>query len=257
MKPTVLFLFNSSQYAVQPWLDDGGFNVVSVDYSDTDHSAEHREAAEGHTVLNIDLSLDCAHNSVVDSLWALEMSQPSLVVAFPPCTDLAVCGNRSAVLKEKVNPNFREEAVQMARLAELFGVPYCIENPISRLATLWRKPNCYWQPFEYGGYCPEGEHPEFPQYIAPQDAYPKKSCSWTGNGFVMPQKRPVEVPEGYSAQYSKLGGKSARTKYIRSLTPRGFAQAIYEANRDNILSQWGTQVFTEYGTIQTQLDMGV
>ena len=56
MKPTVLFLFNSSSYAVQPWLDDGGFNVVSVDYDDTDHSEAHREPQEGHTVLNVDLS---------------------------------------------------------------------------------------------------------------------------------------------------------------------------------------------------------
>jgi hypothetical protein len=43
MKPTVLFLFNSSSYAVAPWLDDGGFNVVSVDYDDTDHSEANRD----------------------------------------------------------------------------------------------------------------------------------------------------------------------------------------------------------------------
>jgi hypothetical protein len=30
--------------------------------------------------------------------------------------------------------------------------------------------------------------------------------------------------------HQKLGGKSARTKYIRSLTPRGFSQAVFEAN---------------------------
>jgi hypothetical protein len=28
----------------------------------------------------------------------------------------------------------------------------------------------------------------------------------------------------------KLGGKSMRTKNIRSATPRGFARAVYEAN---------------------------
>jgi hypothetical protein len=33
----------------------------------------------------------------------------------------------------------------------------------------------------------------------------------------------------------KLGGKSARTKYIRSLTPRGLARAIYEANVEAVL----------------------
>lgn len=235
MKPTVLFLFNSSDYAVRPWIDDGRFNVVSVDYADTDHSGAHRTPCEGHTVLNIDLSTDFARDAVGFALLGLGFEPPSLVVSFPPCTDLAVCGNRSAVIKEQKDPMFRDKAVRMARLAESFGVPYCIENPISRLATLWRKPNHYWHPYEYGGYCPSGAHPEFPGLIAPMDAYPKKSCSWVGNGFVMPHKSPVDVPEGYSAQYRKLGGKSAKTKYVRSLTPRGFAQAVYEANAEGLL----------------------
>ena len=33
MKPTVLFLFNHSTYALQPWIDDGRFNVVTVSYT--------------------------------------------------------------------------------------------------------------------------------------------------------------------------------------------------------------------------------
>ena len=43
MKPTVLFLFNSSDHAPRPWLDDGRFNVVSVDYDNTDHSEANRD----------------------------------------------------------------------------------------------------------------------------------------------------------------------------------------------------------------------
>ena len=50
------------------------------------------------------------------------------------------------------------------------------------------------------------------------------------NGFRMPEKKPVFVEKGYSKQYSRLGGKSARTKLIRSLTPRGFAIAVNEEN---------------------------
>ena len=67
--------------------------------------------------------------------------------------------------------------------------------------------------------------------IAPFDAYTKKTCLWTGVGFVMPTKVAVEVGKGYSAQYKKLGGKSQRTKDIRSATPRGFAIAIHDANK--------------------------
>lgn len=66
--------------------------------------------------------------------------------------------------------------------------------------------------------------------IAPRDAYPKKTCLWTGNGFNMPYWLPVPVEEGYSRQHKKLGGKSMCTKNIRSATPRGFALAVFEAN---------------------------
>jgi len=56
MKDCVLFLFNSSTYAPQPWLN-AGIHCVSVDYDDTDHSA-HREAHRGeglHTRVSMDL----------------------------------------------------------------------------------------------------------------------------------------------------------------------------------------------------------
>lgn len=39
---------------------------------------------------------------------------------------------------------------------------------------------------------------------------------------------------GDSTQYKKLGGKSLKTKNIRSATPRGFARAVYQANKEII-----------------------
>jgi len=104
---------------------------------------------------------------------------------------------------------------------------------VSRLATLWRKPDYSFQPFEYGGYLPEDDvNPKWPEYIAPRDAYSKKTCLWTGNGFRMPEKDAVECDSfGSSVQYRKLGGKSLKTKNIRSATPRGFARAVFLANK--------------------------
>ena len=32
----------------------------------------------------------------------------------------------------------------------------------------------------------------WPEYIAPMDAYTKKTCLWTGGGFVMPTKAAVD-----------------------------------------------------------------
>ena len=98
-------------------------------------------------------------------------------------------------------------------VGDAFGCAWAAENPVSVLATLWRKPNYSFHPYEYGGYLPENdEHPMYPDFIKPRDAYPKKTCIWSGNGFVMPKKNPVEVESGYSDQFKKLGGKSLKTK---------------------------------------------
>ena len=230
MKPTVLFLFNSSTYAVQPWIDDGRFNVVSVDYSDTDHSAHHRPD-DSHLRLNIDLSQPLALAELRIALRLRLLPMPSLVVSFAPCTDLAVSGARHFESKRLKDPYFQHKAVDAAKLASVFGCPYAVENPVSVLSTLWRKPDHTWHPYDFAGYCPTGEHPEFPGVIPEQDRYNKKSCLWTGNGFVFPEKRALSPIGDDNPGWQKLGGKSARTKYIRSLTPRGFAQAVYQANR--------------------------
>jgi hypothetical protein len=159
-----------------------------------------------------------------------------MVLGFPPCDDLAVCGAKHFALKAYRNPNFQNEAAQRAMtvmyVADWLGaVPYAAENPVSVLSTLWRKPDHIWNPWEFGGYLSEDDlHPDYPDYILPRDAYPKKTCYWTGNGFIFPPKKPVAVLPGYSVQFYMLGGKSAKTKRIRSASPRGMARAVYEAN---------------------------
>jgi hypothetical protein len=110
--------------------------------------------------------------------------------------------------------------------------------------TLWRKPDHAFHPCEFGGYLPaDDKHPRWPEYIAPRDAYTKKTCLWVGGGFQMPTLRPVapvvvsytkedgSVTSG-SLQFGKLGGKSMKTKNIRSATPRGFARAVFLANAE-------------------------
>ena len=171
----------------------------------------------------------------LDSIYE-QCGEVDLLLAFPVCTDLAVSGSSHFKNKAKLNPRFQIEAAQhainCAELAERFDCPYMIENPVSRLATLWRKPDHYFHPFEYGGYLSDAEadHPTWPDYIAPKDAYSKKTCLWT-KGFTMPQKKPVDCQSfGASTQHRLLGGKSMKTKNIRSATPRGFAKAVFEAN---------------------------
>ena len=159
-------------------------------------------------------------------------------MGFPVCTDMAVSGAAHFKRKAEANPSFQTDAVgyavDCADFFEALGVPYFIENPVSVLATQWRKPDYNFHPYQYGEYLDDHEavHPRWPEYIADRDAYTKKTCLWTGGGFVMPVKIPTCKPTGYSTQHLKLGGKSQRTKDIRSATPRGFAKAIYETNRE-------------------------
>jgi len=241
-KPTVLILFNSSPYAPQPWLDDGRFNVVSVDYCETDHSDAHKFSWSHprHHRLNIDLSQPGAKYSILLGLHRISLDAPRICISFPPCTDLAVSGARHFKAKLEKDPECQNRAVTMARLASKFNCPYVVENPVSLLSSLWRRQDTYVHPWEFTGYIGDDEivHPEFPGIIPDGDMYYKKTGLWFGNGFIMPHRMHGGAPTATkNPGWEKLGGKSARTKYIRSLTPRGLSRAIYHANMHHVLTE--------------------
>ena len=165
--------------------------------------------------------------------------------AFPVCTDLASSGARHWAIKAERDPHFQKKAAVYAIEASLImddlDCPWMIENPNGALTSWWRKWDYSFDPCQYGGYLPEGPHPRWPDYIPERDAYTKRTNLWTSDDFVMPEPKPVEpikisitkrdgtVTSG-SPQWAKLGGKSAKTKNIRSATPRGFARAVFEAH---------------------------
>lgn len=91
-----------------------------------------------------------------------------------------------------------------------------IENPVSAVSTYWRKPDYTFNPCDYGGYL-----------TPPDDAYTKRTCLWTGNGFAMPKPKPVKPVEG--SRMHSLGPSTDRAA-LRSITPQGFARAVFEAN---------------------------
>ena len=155
------------------------------------------------------------------------------VSAFPPCTDLAVSGAAHFKSKSEKDKHFQAKAslvVEQCRMiGEMSGAPYFIENPVSVLSSIIGKPDFMFNPWQFGGYLSEDDkHPEWPELIPPRDAYPKTTCLWAGGGFYLPPKKPVHCPPGYSDMHNKLGGKSLKTKNIRSATPRGFSQAVFE-----------------------------
>ncbi|QYC52571.1 hypothetical protein [Salmonella phage SSBI34] len=210
-----------------------GHKCFCFNAKEADHGLYDNVRVDHPNVTYVDAWIDIEWAENVESLG---IPSPDIIFAFPPCTDMAVSGAAHFKRKAAKDPFFQINAVRTAKipayLAEfVFDCPYMIENPVSVLATKWRKSDHQFHPYEYGGYLPEDDvNPFFPEYIKARDAYPKKTCLWTGKGFNMPVKSPVSVPQGYSEQHLKLGGKSARTKLIRSLTPRGLAKAVFLHN---------------------------
>jgi len=231
-KGIVISLYDYTGEALKPWAE-AGYACYAFDIQHLDTKVE--GYANGGFIRYEGLDLHDFSN-YSDLFFRFNGCNVAFGMAFPVCTDLAVSGAAWFKKKAEADPLFQQRAVQHATdCAGLFddlGCPYFVENPVSVLATKWRKPDHTFHPYEYGGYIPYGEenHPKWPEYIAPSDAYPKKTCLWTGNGFKMPVKCSVEPHKGYSTQHLKLGGKSVKTKNIRSATPRGFARAVVEAN---------------------------
>ena len=233
-KGIVISLYDFTGEALKPWAEAGytchAFDIQHMESGWVDRFDGGGSIRFHKADLHDHVNLNAIQDAFADEPVVFGM-------AFPVCTDMAVSGAAHFKRKAEANPSFQTEAVSYAMwCAKLFNsmhIPYFVENPVSVLATKWRKPDYSFHPYEYGGYIPYDQmnHPRWPEYIAPFDAYTKKTCLWTGGGFVMPTKVAVEVGKGYSAQYKKLGGKSQRTKDIRSATPRGFAIAIYEANK--------------------------
>ena len=217
-KLAVLSLFDYTTETVKPWAE-AGYICYCVDIQ---HPAG--ETRDGNII------------RVGADIYTYEPPtdvEIVIVFGFPPCTDLAVSGAKHFANKLAANPEYRNEAMALVYrvrdIAEALGVPYYIENPVSVISSEWRKPNFTFHPWQYGGYIPacDAPHPLWPEHIAPRDAYPKRTCLWTGGGFEMPVQMPVEVEDGYSRQFKQLGGKSLKTKNIRSATPRGWAEAVF------------------------------
>lgn len=108
------------------------------------------------------------------------------------------------------------------QVGEWSGAPYMLENPVGALSRLAHigKPDFYFHPWHYAGLCED-------------DNYTKKTCLWTGNGFVMPKPQPAAHlgrPDDRIHKASPSGDRSD----IRSATPLGFARAVFLANKRDV-----------------------
>lgn len=187
-----------------------------------------------------------------------------IIIGFPECTYLTTTGARwlyhpddghlptGSRRPHPLHPDrvrLRAEAVVLAGLTERVAdvykithkrvVPWAFENPKGNMLCKLHRPYDHWfNPCDYGGYLPEDhQHRFFPEIYPGRDAYNKATAIWCGNGFVMPEKRPVDPVDKQFPGFVKLGGKSARTKEIRSATPEGFAKAVFMHNANEVKSE--------------------
>lgn len=137
-----------------------------------------------------------------------------MMIAFPPCTHLAVSGARWFT-EGKKDIRLQQDALEFVRKLMNAPIPrIAVENPVSVISTHIRKPDQIINPYQFG------------------DPVPKKTCLWLKN---LPLLIPTNVVEPefiigkdgekysmihYLSQYSK------DRQRIRSLMFQGIANAM-------------------------------
>jgi len=143
-----------------------------------------------------------------DVIALLKHTVWDMVIAFPPCTHLAVSGARW--FKEKQADGRQAEAIEFFMWLATYPVrKLAIENPIGIMSTHFRKPDQIIQPWQFG----HGET--------------KATCLWLKG---LPKLEPTNIVEGRESRIHKMGPSEHRST-DRSRTYQGIAAAMAQ--------QWG------------------
>lgn len=181
--------------------------------------------ALGHEAYSCDL-LPCsgghpewhAQKDVKNLLYAMVWD---LVIAFPPCTDLAVSGARWFPEKQANGSQAYsiDFFMSFVKAQELCGFKLAIENPIGIMSTKYRKPDQIIQPWQFG----HGET--------------KATCLWLHG---LPKLTPTDIVEGREQRIWKMAPGPDRAKN-RSKTFEGIAQAMATQWSDYLTARPGTK----------------
>ena len=139
---------------------------------------------------------------LLDSRW-------DMVIAFPPCTHLAVSGARWFAQK-RVDGRQQEAIDFFMQFAYLDCPKVAIENPVAIISKIWRKPDQIIQPWQFG----HGET--------------KATCLWLKG---LPLLTATDIVAGREGRVWRLPPSPDRAR-LRSRTFPGIAKAMAE--------QWGT-----------------
>lgn len=241
---TLISLFDYSGQWAKPFYDKG-WEVIQWDIKLSEF-------------MDINLLTDC--EMVLDMFENVDG-----IIAGLPCTDFSSSGARWWTEKDANGSTAKsiELARQTLRLVDLFrptdpdyddGFFWTIENPVGRMASLIGLDDPYYfDPYEFAGYNNlssedlekldelrlrkgKGISKSEAEFIIECNCYTKKTGLW-GEFNRNLKKKPIAPIKGneYGSPHMRIGGKSDRTKEIRSNTPYGFALAFYEANKDYVL----------------------
>lgn len=166
--------------------------------------------AKGHEAYSCDiLPTRGAHpewHIVEDALYEATFDFWDMMIAFPPCTHLAVSGARW--FKNKIAE--QNEAITFFKMLMEVDIPkISIENPIGIMSTYYRKPDQIIQPWQFG----HGET--------------KATCLWLKN---LPKLKPTNIVEGRENRIHKMAPSPTRSR-DRAVTYQGIADAMAD--------QWG------------------
>ena len=140
----------------------------------------------------------------VDALELLKM-QWDMIIAFPPCTNLAVSGAR--YFKEKQEDGRQQASIEFfMKFANADCKRIAIENPVGIMSTRYRKPDQIIQPWQFG----HGET--------------KATCLWLKG---LPKLKPTDIVTGREQRIWKMPPGPERAK-IRRKTYPGIARAMAE-----------------------------
>jgi len=129
-----------------------------------------------------------------------------MMIAFPPCTHLAVSGARWFKDKQA------EQADALEFVRDLLNAPIpriALENPVGVISSRIRKPDQIIQPWQFG----HGET--------------KKTCLWLVN---LPLLTPTDIVDGRENRIWRMPPSTDRGE-LRSITYQGIADAM--------AAQWG------------------
>lgn len=205
----VISLCDLTGQFVRPWTD-AGYEAILVD---PQHGTNSSDSRTTRLAMTVEEALPMLGN-------VIRTGRVAFVAGWPPCTDMAVSGARWFETKRAADPMFQAKAVAVAEqcrtVGRLSGAPWLVENPVSVLSRVFGKADHMFHPADYTGW-------------EAADNYTKKTCLWTGGGFVMPApNRDLEL--GAPDDRIHKAPPSEERANFRSATPMGFARAVFAAN---------------------------